>query len=368
MGIYSDAFAFVSDVGSSYIATYTKIVADQLEPAAVTVGGIYVIVWGIAHIRGAVQEPILEFAIRMTKLAMIIGVGIKLWQWDDLIVDTFIRSPDALTSAIAGAGSAAGAGSGDAPAMFNTFDSIYTRSFDIGNVFWKSAGILNGHIGPYLAAFMVWIAGIGVSAYGAFLVLLAKIFLYVLIAAGPVVFLGLFFEATSKYFESWIAQLSNYAIVPLLVTLANVFVIDMFDQVVTKTAALGGDVKITDCFPLGATALLSIMVLAQVSQVAASLAGGIALSSMGVGRRVFSGVLAPGKWAAKKSGTWAAKKAKEKAGERLGRAKDWIKARRNRVTREGQGTAGGAGNRQDLGKAMQDYRAKSAERKRSRAA
>lgn len=370
MGIYSDLLAYVDHQGVSYVSTNTKIVADALEPAAVTFAGIYIIFYGLAHLRGMVKEPIMEFAMKAIRLILIFGIGLKLWMWNEYVVDTFVTSPDqlnaALTAKLTGSPSS---GQG----TFQALDIMFDKAFAVGNVFWKSAGILSGNVGGYLAAFFIWIMAIAVTAYGAFLILLAKIFLHVLIAAGPLVIMGLLFQATSKFFESWISQLANYALIPFLVTLTNIFVIGMFQQAAEKAEALGGSITLAECFPMIVTGLLSVMALAQVSSIASGLAGGISISTMGVGRRVFGKALAPAQWATRKASKAAGGKIAEKTSEQYKRAKDWMKSRRNNVSRSGgnsdsRATSSGSEQRQARAAAAAALRAKLNERRARKAA
>ena len=51
-----------------------------IEPAAVTLAAIYVMVWGFLHLKGAVEEPVLTGAMRIVRLVVVFGVGLRLWQ------------------------------------------------------------------------------------------------------------------------------------------------------------------------------------------------------------------------------------------------------------------------------------------------
>lgn len=307
-GIYAQVMAYVSTQTGTFISTKTPLVAEVLKPAAAAFMSIYIILHGLAHLNGRVQEPLKEFMMKVAKMVAIYAIGINMLNYNEYIVDTFVNSPDAIAAAIGG-------GSVDASTI-TTLDSILDSAFKTGKGFWDNAGILNGNIGAYIAAFVCWAMGIIVTVYACFLIVLSKIFLAVIVAVGPLFIISLWFEPTQKFFEAWIAQLANYGLVVVLVTATNVFTIGMFESAATQAAALGGNVSIADVFPLVVTALISLLVLAQVPQAAAGLAGGIAIGSYGVGRMIFgqSKALAgqtvgrAGKAAGTKAGAWAGKK------------------------------------------------------------
>lgn len=286
--IYANMFAFVNNQSKYFISDVTKLVADAIQPAVVTLMGVYVILYGLAHIRGMVKEPIVEFALRMFKMIFIFAVGVGMWKHNDYIVDTFIKSPSTLAAAIAGKGT------GDAASEENirTFDKMLDDTFTVGKAFYDQGSVLS-NFGAYIAAFVVWVAGVVITAYGAFLIILSKVFLSVIIALGPIFISMLLFDATSKFFEGWISQMSNYAVMTPLVTAANVFIIEMFQGVAEQTAEKGTAAVIADVFPMIVTAAVSVMVLHQIPSVASGLAGGVAVSSMGVGRKVFGAAVSP---------------------------------------------------------------------------
>lgn len=290
--VYADIMTFVNAQADRFISSKTAAIAAAIEPAAVTLLSVYVMIWGFSHIRGLIQEPFMDFLTRMIKIVAIVAIGLSLWGYNEYIVDTFVKSPDSLASAIAGG-------------QVNTqglLDKIMLDAYNTGNAFFENAGVMNGNFGGYIVAAAVWLAGILVTAYSAVLIIMAKIFLTVLVALGPLFIVGLLFDSTSRYFESWIGQLSNYALLTPLVTGANVFVLEMFSDFAGQAAQLGGDVKIAEIVPLLITAAISMMVLNQIPSTAAGLGGGIAVSTMGVGRKMLGKAWGAASWAPKKAG------------------------------------------------------------------
>lgn len=328
-GVYSQIMTFVASQTDTFIASKTPLVAGVLKPGVMTLMSVYIILHGFAHIRGVVQEPFKEFMLRVIKMVAVYAIGINMLNYNEYIVDTFVKSPDLIAAAIAG--------SSDAKATMSTLDTILDSSFTTGKSFWDNAGVFNGNVGAYIAAFVCWAAGIIVTAYAAFLIVLSKVFLSIIVAVGPLFIIALFFEATSKFFEAWVAQLANYGLIVVLVTAANIFTIGMFESAATQAAALGGNVAVADVFPLVVTAIISLLVLAQVPQAAAGLAGGIAVSSYGVGR-MLAGVT---KGFAKQTVGKPLSKGGKAAGKYVGRkVMNSYRARRNKIS-----GSGGSGSR-----------------------
>ena len=49
---------------ASYIGTYAAATAAAIEPVAVTLGVLYVMVWGYLHLKGSIEEPEAEAVVR----------------------------------------------------------------------------------------------------------------------------------------------------------------------------------------------------------------------------------------------------------------------------------------------------------------
>lgn len=275
-GPYEQVFSYVTNVCDSYIGSSVAAVAAAIAPTAYTLLGVYVMLWGLASMRGLIQEPIMEAAVRMIKIAFIFGIGIKLAEYNVYVVDTFFNSPEQLAQALTNSTSN--------QTTVNSLDQILKQGFKIGKGFWDKGGILDGDFGMYLIAIFCWAITIIVTAYACFLIVLAKIALALIIALGPLFIISLLFQPTANFFNSWIQQLANYALLVILVVSANVFILNLFVRAASKTAGISSTAQIDQIFPFIITGVISLLVLAQLPSIAAGLAGGISLSSYGVGR------------------------------------------------------------------------------------
>jgi type IV secretion system protein VirB6 len=219
----------------------------------------------------------MDMAERVLKISVVFGVGIGLAEYNTVISTTFLHGPDEMAAAMI-----------RAPASSNftgALDTLLSEGFDIGKQFWAKAGLLRGDVGLYVVAIAVWTLVILVTAYGFFLMALSKVALTAVLALGPIFIISLLFETTSGYFNSWVRQLSNYFLVPILVMAVNLLVLKLFSRAASDAAiASAGDID--QIIPFLAMGLISLLALASVLTIAAGLAGGVSLSSFGMGRLV----------------------------------------------------------------------------------
>jgi type IV secretion system protein VirB6 len=150
--------------------------------------------------------------------------------------------------------------------------------------YWAKAGVLDGDFGMYIVAAAVITVTIVVTAYAFFLMALSKVVLTAVVAIGPVFFIGLLFEATAGFFNAWLRQLANYFLVPVLVVMVNLLVMKLFARAASGPAALTSSAEVAEVFPFLAMGLVCLLALASVLSIASGLAGGVSLSSFGMGR------------------------------------------------------------------------------------
>jgi type IV secretion system protein VirB6 len=262
-----------------YVSAQVAAMAAAIEPAATTLAVIYVMVWGFLHLRGAIEEPVLSGALRIVRLVVVLGVGLRLWEYNALAVDTFMAAPVELAAALAGAADPVG-----------TIDALWDQGGTVAATLWEKGGVFDGDLGFYLAAAFVYLLMGAVCVYTLFLMALARVALAVLLAIGPLFIVLLLFESTQRFFEAWVAQLVNYALVAVLAVLVASLMLTVVEAYATQTAALGAAILTVDALDMLLVAGLVLLILRQVMPIAARLAGGVALGSFGV----MSGVLGRG--------------------------------------------------------------------------
>jgi type IV secretion system protein VirB6 len=269
--IFATFWQWLTAAVNAYVGQHVGAMAAAIEPVAVTLAAIYVMVWGFLHLKGAIQEPVLAGALRIVRLVVVFGVGLRLWQYNTVLVDTFMQAPIDLAAALVGSADPVG-----------TVDALWEQGGTVAATLWDKGGVFNGDFGYYLAAVIVYLLMGAVCVYTLFLMALARVALALLLAVGPLFVVLLLFEATQKFFEHWIAQLANYALVGLLAVLTASLMLTVVETYAAQTAAKGAAILTVDALDMLLVAGIVLLILRQVMPIAARLAGGVALGSFGV--------------------------------------------------------------------------------------
>jgi type IV secretion system protein VirB6 len=284
MGFFATFWIWLNGQLGTYIGNNTARLAAVLEPAAVTLGTLYVMAWGYLHLTGQLEEPFVAGLKRIIMLAVVFGVGLHLWLYNALIVDTFYNAPAQLAAAVIGAGDPVA-----------TIDAIWEAGGSVaGNLFVKG-GISFGGVGFLIAGAVVWCLMGMLCVYAMFLIALSNIALAVLLALGPLFVPFLFFDTTQKFFSAWVGQLANYGLITVLTIMVSALLLQIVQSYAAQTAALGAAILTVDALNMVLVAVLVFLILRQIMPIAAGLAGGLALSSFGMVSRSLSGGLQQGR-------------------------------------------------------------------------
>jgi type IV secretion system protein VirB6 len=271
MGFFAEFNTWLTALLDDYIHQYTLQMATLLEPALVTLGTLYVLIWGFLHIAGRIEEPVLEGLKRIAILALVFGVGLDLWLYDTVIVETFYRAPEALAGNLVGAND-----------FVTIVDTILFQGDDVATALLAKAGILHGNFSFYLAALAVYVV-VGITAlYTMFLLTLSRIALSVLLAIGPLIIPLFLFQSTRRFVEAWFAQLATYAFVAVLAGLVAALMMHLIEQAASQAQAAGGGIQIAQAVRVCIAAGFTFLVMRQVLPMAGGLASGVALSTFGI--------------------------------------------------------------------------------------
>lgn len=287
MGFFETFWTWLEGQLAAYIGANTALMAAALEPAIVTLATVYVMVWGYLHLSGRIDEPLLTGLRRLVMLAVVLGGSLHLWLYNAVIVDTFYRAPAQLASAVVGA-----------PDPVATVDTIWSQGGAVAGYLWNNGGVFSGDFGYYVAGAIVWVLMGLVCVYTMFLIALSSIALAVLLALGPLFIALLLFDATRRFFEAWLAQLANYALITILTVLVAALLLQIVASYAAQTAARGAAIVTVDALNMVLVAVLVFLLMRQVMPIAAALAGGVSLSSFGLVSRLTG-------WGVQRTGTAA---------------------------------------------------------------
>ena len=267
---------FVSE-GTSNIAEW---VTGPLT-AAVT---LYIIIYGYLILRGSIQDPVMEFAFRAIKLAIIVMLVKNAGEYQTYVTNIFF---DVLPREIAQA-----LNTGATPSA-STFDSLLDKGQASATDIWSRASwpvdIVTGVGGMMVIGVSFLVAGIGyvVSLY-------ARLALAIVLAIGPIFIALAMFQSTRRFTEAWIGQLANFVILQVLVVAVGALLISCIDSTFTAIDAYS-DVLMRP-IALCAIAIAALYVFYQLPGIASALASGGASLAYGytTARDAHEGMLARG--------------------------------------------------------------------------
>jgi type IV secretion system protein VirB6 len=268
VGFFAEFSAWLNALLSTYVSEQTTRVAAAIEPALVILASVYVMAWGLLQATGQIEEPLVDGLKRIARVALVLGVGLHLWLYQDLIVNTFFTAPSALAAAMIGA-----------PDSVTIVDQVIFQGGDAAAALIQKSGLFDGNFSYALAGFVVYaLVGIA-SIYTIFLLSLAKVALSILLALGPLYLATLLFDASNRFFQAWIAQLANFALIGVLVSLVVGLFMHLLTTVTAQAAGQGTSIDIAEgvkvCFAAG----LIFLLLRQVMPMASGLASGVALNT-----------------------------------------------------------------------------------------
>jgi len=271
MGFFATFWTWLNGQLATYIGDNTARLAMILEPTVVTLATIYVMVWGYLQLTGQLQEPLVAGLKRIVLLAVVLGVALRLWLYNTVIVDTFYTAPAALAASLVGAASPVG-----------TIDAIWESGGTVADFLWNKGGVFGGDFGFYLAGVAVWLLMGLLCVYTMFLIALSSIASAVLLALGPLFVVMLLFNSTRRFFEAWIAQLATYAFITILTVLLGALLLQIVNSYAAQTAARGAAIVTVDALNMVLVAALVFLLMRQVMPLAAALGGGLSLSTLGL--------------------------------------------------------------------------------------
>ncbi len=277
MGFFGEFNAWLTGILNAYIGQTLAVIAGILEPVIVTLGVLYVIVWGYLQLTGRIEEPFVEGAKRLLTLGVVLGLSLQLWLYNDVFVDTFFNAPTELAASIIAARNPGG------PAFqpVAVVDEIFFDGDDAASLLMEKGEIFGRDIVFYFGALAIYLI-VGLTAvYTMFLLAMSRIALAVLLAMGPIFLALLFFDSSKRFFEAWLAQLSNYAFLAVLTILVAALMLQVISTAAESAVTAGGGIGIANALQVCAAAALTFLIMRQVPSMAQGMASGIALSGFG---------------------------------------------------------------------------------------
>jgi len=203
---FEPAYTFIDGKLDAFLNTdASNVIAEVAGPMRAALV-LYVLLYGFAILRGAISEPIVDFAVRSLKLTVIYLLATTVAYSSWVTTPLFQTMPNALSQALGGAAST------DPGAAF---DQFFARAAYLGEKIGATANVTNP--APWLEAGAVDVIGGLAAALGFGVVIVAKVSLALIIALGPV-FIGCsLFDVSRRFFFGWLSQAVNYIVLMALI-------------------------------------------------------------------------------------------------------------------------------------------------------
>lgn len=271
---------------------YASTVVSQIRPFVQTCVTLFVLLYGFALMRGVIKDPLNDVSIRVFKIAIVAELAMNFASYNNYIATFFWNLPEDLVewltpapliTAIKQLVPFASTGTTDLSILLIT--TVMSAVVEIMNSTLMASNV-GGQTDPtsFAAGLGIGAAGAGISAVVAGILLVSKVSLSVLLALGPFFIISIFFEKTKHYFEGWLAQVVNYVVVVVLLTLTIYVLFPILIITVSSyylIAQLAGSLSLRESVELMTLLGIFMAIIRQVPTTAAALVRGYAINAPG---------------------------------------------------------------------------------------
>ena len=278
---YEKMFSKLSTGLDTYWNGVISSIAAAITPVATTLVTIYVMLWGWSMMRGVISEPITDGVGRIVRMAVIVGIALNIGLFNGFLGDMLWNSPEALARVVA-------SGYSDSGTNMKFLDGLMSKFYDMGQAYNDKAHADSGLTGiPDLSLWFtglaIWIAGVLVTGYAAFLFALSKMALAIVLGVAPIFILLTIFEPTKRFFDAWMGQALNYVFLVMLTAGAVKLVLTIIQSYLTAPGVIAAlsDPSINQALPAIVFSIIGVLVMTQLPSVASALGGGVAIGTLG---------------------------------------------------------------------------------------
>ncbi|CEG10524.1 Type IV secretion system protein VirB6 [Afipia felis] len=275
----------VDQLGQNYVSTAYQALANAATSGGTTgVAGLlltlYVIFWGVGIWQGTASGGPTDYAFRLFRAMMIYVLATRWGEFQTFVYTILNDGPSAIGNALLSAvTSANNTGTSANLTSVNAVQSALQNMWDTTNsateAFLQNAGITNW--GPYIFAAVFYVVMAILIGFAIFLIVLSKMFMWLLLALAPLFIILLLFGVTSRFFSGWMSSLAQYFLVQVLVYAFLAFYVSLIQQSIDTLNGVANSKSATwaTIGPVVLLAIIGILLLSQINNMAAAIAGGV---------------------------------------------------------------------------------------------
>jgi len=226
---------------------------------------LYVALFGVGHLTGRLPFDLWR-TVRHFAVMALVTAFVTRWDFFALyFANLFTQGPDQLMSAISG-------GSGDPNSLLG---EVMDRGIVAANTLHQMAGWSTwGFLIISYSVFYMTLISVG---YALYLLVLSKLALAILLGLAPFFFLFYLFDATRDFFNHYLRQVFNFALIPVFTSAVLGLMLKIpqqalirLQQVLASHSGRGG----RECFFVLLSFFILLLLLHQVTGFAAGVSGG----------------------------------------------------------------------------------------------
>lgn len=283
----------VDQLGQTYVASAYQAIANAATAGGTTsVAGLlltlYVIFWGIGIWHGTSTGGPADHAYRLFRAFLIYALATSWSDFQTLAYNALNTGPSAIGNALLSAVTTANntgtsANLTSVNGVQNALQNVWNTTNSATEAFLQNAGITNW--GPYIFAAVFYVAMAILIGFAIFLIVLSKMFMWLLLALAPVFIILLLFGATGRFFSGWLGAVAQYFIVQVLVYAFLAFYVSLIQQSIDALNGVANAKSATwaTIGPVVLLAIIGILLLSQINNVAAAIASGVPIHAPRIG-------------------------------------------------------------------------------------
>jgi type IV secretion system protein VirB6 len=271
-GIFQFITGSIDSALSVYITGIASSVASAIAPLVFAAVTIWIIMFGWATLRGEVQEPVSQFAIRAFKVSALLtlALNVSIYQANVVVFVNGLISGLVQTTM-----------PGSNANIFSAIDLVDTKAYNYMHMLWERGTNLfpiGGYADLFSAAIVLFSAGTIEIVMGG-LLSLAKVAISLMLAVGPLFLACMAFGPTKRFGEGWFAKVANYVLLIFFLATAAAMCLSIYSTFVDlTTAASANDNPLGDAMSFLILSGTLVFVIVQLPGMAAGIAGGAAIS------------------------------------------------------------------------------------------
>ncbi len=271
--LYQSIFSMVDKALGNYVQQGSSRLIDFLLPIFSSLMIIWIAIWGYNLMMGKSEAPLQEGFYRILRVGFILTLGLTAGRYNQTVVTFLSETPQLLASIVTGSHSQNAA---------SLLDNLFSQIFTLADNAWRQGGVMSGNFGMYFLAIAVLLIGSCLTLLVAFFILLSKVMVSILLAIGPAFFVLLLFQATQRFFESWLGMVLNFGFILLLGVTSGQLMTSVASSYLQQISSNHSTIStLSDSSMLCIVLALCILVMKQIPSMAAALGGGVAIAANG---------------------------------------------------------------------------------------